>query len=297
MRLALLGLAAFLSVQPLLAQDNLRVSQAPVTITATFVRTGIPKDPVDRPNDADVNVTTPFESARYGNGMVLRAVVGENTSLSGWSLVAVWANWPGTGNGYKFFARKKGEIPVLIPDSVLSLELTDPYVAQNLTRRAEKIVAGSDTHKSLAQLTLGGLGTSGDDRFETNGGTATGVLFGTGQYVRPAGATTAVYRPKSDLFVGYGATNVSDSENNPDAIISVTLRIGASYGVDASVFVSPSPTPTDPSEGPGASSEGSGSGTLILGNSGDLNTVPGSSLGSDVVITVLGDAPNLGAAM
>ena len=41
MRLALLGLAASLSTLPLVGQE-LRLSQSPVTITATFVRTGTP---------------------------------------------------------------------------------------------------------------------------------------------------------------------------------------------------------------------------------------------------------------
>jgi autotransporter-associated beta strand protein len=262
MRLALLGLVASFSVQPLLAQDNLRVSQAPVTISATFVRTGAPGAPKDRPNDADFNVTTPAETARYGNGMVLRAVLGENASLSGWSLVAVWANWPETGNGYKFFARKKGETPVLVPDEILALELTDPYVAQNLTRRSGNIVAGSDTHKSLAQLTLGGLGTSEDDRFETDRGIANGVLFGTGQYKRPAGATTAIYLPQGDRFVGYGVADISEEENEPDSLITVTLSIGASHGVAASPFT---PAPLGPAAGPGVAPESTGPESISTG--------------------------------
>ncbi len=306
MRLALLGLAASLSVQPLLAQDNLRVSQAPVTITATLVRTGTPGDPKDRPNDADVDVVTRAETARYGNGMVIRAALAdafeqglEEVSISGWSLVAVWANWPETGNGYKFFARKKGEDPVLVPDEILKLELTDPYVAQKLTRRSGNIVAGSDTHKSLAELTLGGLGIGSDSRYETNAGTATGVLFGTGRYTRPAGATTAIYLPQGDRFVGYGATQAPTPAIHPDAIITVTLSIGASHGVPSSIFAPPvTPAlPVGPSEGPGASPQNSGSGTITVGSSGDLNTVPGGSIGSDAIITVPGGAPNLGAAM
>jgi hypothetical protein len=278
MRLALLGLVASFSVQPLLAQDNLRVSQAPVTISATFVRTGAPGEPKNRPDDADVNVTTPAEAARYGNGMVLRAALSaaldetpEEVSISGWSLVAVWANWPETGNGYKFFARKKGETPVLVPDEVLSLELTDPYVAQKLTRRSGNIVAGSDTHKSLAQLNLGGLGTSDDNRYETNGGIATGVLFGTGRYTRPAGATTAFYLPQGDRFVGYGVTNMSEGENEPDAIITVTLSIGASHAVAASVFAPSLTEDTDPeipSQGPGVAPEGTGPDSLGTSNVG-----------------------------
>lgn len=280
MRLALLGLAASLSIQPLLAQDNLRVSQAPVTITATFVRTGTPGAPKDRPNDADVDVVTRAETARYGNGMVIRAALAdafeqglEEVSISGWSLVAVWANWPETGNGYKFFARKKGEDPVLVPDEILKLELTDPYVAQKLTRRSGNIVAGSDTHKSLAQLNLGGLGTSDDNRYETNAGTATGVLFGTGRYTRPAGATTAIYLPQGDRFVGYGVTNMSEGENEPDSLITVTLSIGASHGVAASPFT---PAPLGPAAGPGVSPEStgpesSGSGGAALGGSGSVS--------------------------
>ena len=276
MRLALLGLAASLSTLPLVGQE-LRLSQSPVTITATFVRTGTPTISSGASIDT---VTTPSDTVSYSNKMVLRAVLGADADITGWSLVAVWANWPDVGNAYKFFLRKSGQDPVAVPDTVLKLELTDPYVAQNLTRRSGRIVAGSDTHKSLALLTLGGLGTEADSRRDTPSGIAGGVVFGTGKYERPAGASTAVYRPQSDLFVGYGATD-SESDYNT---ITVRIRIGASIGVAASKFL---PTPTVPSEGPAAtapevSSTSTMSAGVVKGGSGSMTinggvTVSGST--------------------
>ncbi len=269
MRLALLGLAASLATLPLVGQE-LRLSQSPVTITATFVRTGTPTTSSGASIDT---VTTPSDTVSYSNKMVLRAVLGADADITGWSLVAVWANWPDVGNAYKFFLRKSGADPVAVPDTVLKLELTDPYAAQNLTRRSGRIVAGSDTHKSLALLTLGGLGTEADSRRDTPSGIAGGVVFGTGKYERPAGASTAVYRPQSDLFVGYGATD-SESDYNT---ITVRIRIGASIGVAASKFL---PTPTTPSEGPAAtapeiSSTSSMSGGVVVSGSGSMTLTSG----------------------
>ncbi len=294
MRLALLGLAASLSALPLVAQD-LRVSQSRVTLAATFSRAGEEKAPVDRPYDSDVNVRTPLDRVRYGNSQILRTFLAAQepaiTSIRGWSLVAIWADWPDSGNSYKFFARKKGLEPLEIPASFLNLDLTDPYVGKSVTLREGVAVSGTESHKSLATVALGAIAvtdgdSNDDDPRATASGTANGVLFGSGNYLRPAGASAAIYRPVNERFLGYGTAG--------EDVLSLSLRIGASSSIPASLFPAES-RPTAPSSGPDASVENSEQitgGTLVIGTG---PTGPGGTLGSDVTLSDGG--PNTGGTL
>lgn len=255
MRLALLGLVASLSSLPLLAQDDLRVAQSPVAIIATFSRTGVTKDPVKR-SDGDVNVSTPLDTVSYGNKVLLRTLLAAQdpaiTSVTGWSLVAVWGNWPAGGNSYKFFAyNSKSKQAIHVPDSLLKLEFTDPAVGEKVNRKNGKIVSGSGKHKSLAQLTIGALGVSDDTKRDTFSGLANGLVFGTNSYGRSKGADTAIYRPVMEIFTGYGIADNPGAEQ--DDMLSVRIRIGASSSVPASRFAVPGgpAIPTTPAEGPG----------------------------------------------
>jgi len=298
MRLALFGLAASLASLPLAAQDDLPVSQSRVTLAATFSRAGEEKAPVDRPYDKDVNVRTPLDRVRHGNSQILRTFLAAQepaiTSIRGWSLVAVWADWPDAGNSYKFFARKKGQAPLEIPASSLGLDLADPYVGKTVTLRDGVVVSGSEDHKVLASVTLGAITvTDGDandnDPRATGAGTAVGVLFGSGKYQRPSGATEAIYRPVKESFLGYGTAG--------DDVLVVSLRVGASSSISAGLFESN--TPTNPSSGPGTDAqEQSGGGVIVIGTG---PTGPGGTIDGDVTIsdgdTTNGGTTNLGAAM
>lgn len=283
MRLALLGLAASLSTLPSFAEvaPDLRVSQSPVTIAATFSRPGETAAPVTRP-DGDVNVRTPLDRVRYGNSQLLRTFFAavetqepKITDIKGWSIVAVWANWPGVGNSYKFFARKGAERRE-IPETLLKLDLVDPFVGKNVRLADGVITSGTEKHKIYATLTLGAITvTDGDDDNDdprpTASGAATGLVFGTGSYIRPTGATAAIYRPIKDTFTGYG--QIDNPDGQEDDVLSVTVKVGQSSAVAASLYASG--TPTEPSNGPGtdvspSTNSGFTSGTLSLGGSGSL---------------------------
>jgi hypothetical protein len=252
MRLAPLGLALSLSVLPLAAQAQItRLSQSAVTLSATFRRAG---EPTAKTQNGQTITTTRFDTARFGNAALLEVMLDDGrfpageTTIKGWSLVAVWADWESNGaSSYRFFARKKiaGVIKtVAVPPALLRLELLDPYVRKNVRLRAGEPVSGSDLYKALARVTLGEdtfqvtptPPNSGNVR-QTNPGSAQGVIVGPGRYVRPADSASAIYLPGATSFLGFGVSAPREAdEDNVIDIVAVNLRIGAASSVRAAQY-------------------------------------------------------------
>lgn len=281
MRSALLGLTASLVALPLAAQAQVtRLSQSSVSLTATFSRSSEPSDP--KIANGRSTVTTTFDRVTLRNADILTYML-ENgqlpegqTSIKGWTLVAVWADWESSENSsYRFFARKTidGVATVIaVPDSLLRLALLDPYVRKNVRVENGAAVSGSDLYKAVAALSIGAVTTAEEDDRETAAGQALGVIFGPGRYARPSGSTGSIYLPGATSFTGYG---VSDAD-----VIVARLRLSASRAVASTPFSSfidtaagnnstgpDSTAMTEILENTSSSLTVTGSGTLTLGSS------------------------------
>jgi autotransporter-associated beta strand protein len=253
MRLAPLGLLLSLAALPLVTQAQItRLSQSSVTLSSTFLRTG---EPTTATRNGRTTTTTRFDTASFGNAALLEVMLANDllpqseTTIKGWSLVAVWADWESTGaSSYRFFARKKisGVInTIAVPPSLLRLELLDPYVRKNVNLREGKPISGSVLYKALAQVSLGAdtfyldpTPTEPDDNIrQTDAASTQGVIVGPGRYVRPADSDSAIYLPGSTSFRGFGVSRPGDDEqDNVVDIVDVRLRLGAATSVPATQY-------------------------------------------------------------
>ena len=258
MRLTLLGLVAPLFALPLGAQVS-HVAQSTVTLSVTYSHPGDTK--VSGPNSSDrVTLTTPLVSVRYANADLVRSLIPESESIKGWTLVAVWADWPEAGNSYRFFLRKKVSGGYEIRDvdpARLSLSLRVPYVARDLRRASEEIVSGTERFKALSRATLGAdTVTRKIDGEETELSLspciADGMLGGTGRYAKANKSSDVIYLPGAVSFLGYGVADNNDETvegEEADDVVSASIRLGASTFVPASQYsnflgVSPAPSPS-----------------------------------------------------
>lgn len=142
--------------------------------------------------------------------------------VQGWRITAVWANWPETGNGYRFHAQRGFDIRS-IPEDVLKLEILGGAVAHNHRLEGDAIVGGTESFKMLGRLTLSG------DQWT---GVLDGTLVGNGRYLRPRGSTEIIYFPGNARLQGSGLLDFAD-EASADRILEGQLAFGGPRPVPA----------------------------------------------------------------
>jgi hypothetical protein len=258
MRLALLGFAAAFSASLFAAEAPTFpfVSQANVTLAATYSRAGDFDKIEAKRSDGDYRVSFGFSTIRFGNSDLLDILVAkgvENGGIpekKGWALVAVWADWESNGaSSYKFFVRKKvsGVYQTkLVPPDLLSVEFLQPYVIKTVQTQAGQIISGTDRYKAYTSLTLGA-----DSRDPTKpndpsvrritASNPLGMIGGSGRYLRPSAAPSAFYLPNSATFNGYGV-----SSDSLDVVIA-SLTFGKAAAITSTQYAF---TGTQPSRGP-----------------------------------------------
>lgn len=302
MRLAFIGLAVTLSALPLSAQEVERLSLSSVTLATTYSRTAEANDPVTR-NGNTVISTPRLDTVRFGNAELLEVMRQQGRlndtsgttpvlepSIKGWVLSAVWADWPGTGNSYRFFARKRvsGQIRVIaVPEELLRLDLNAFYVSKNVRLNEGAPVSGTFLYKASADLNLGADTRSVSDDEAEDGvrrGTASvtdGVFVSSGRYVRPKKTQSVIFVPGRATFTGYGQSEPEGESTTRDIVIA-NLRLGAASAVDAGSFPA---TSGNNSRGPETVGSVDTSGVLVIGASG---TGDGSETITDGTITSSG---------
>ena len=249
MRLALLSLAAVLSALPLSAETFSHVSQANVTLAATYSRPGDFKQTTKKRSDGDYTVSYAFSTVRFGNSQLLDVLVAKAVipEKKGWALVATWADWESSGaSSYRFFVRKKitgGYDTRRVPDAVLGFELLDPYVIKTVKTNAEteELLSGSDYFKAHSRLTLNADPESEspvDDTDEAERPIAAsaplGIIGGSGRYARPSGADAVFYLPNSASFTGYAISDAYKSETSD--VVVASLKLGQSKAVPSTQY-------------------------------------------------------------
>ena len=171
----------------------------------------------------------------------------------GWRVVAVWADWPERGSGYRFYVqniRDRADVRA-IPDSVLHFEVMDSATARKHTLSGDTIIGGSETYTSYARLEVS---TS------TGAGIVNGLATSIDIYRRPPGSDAAVYLPGATKFGGTGVWDDSRPDQ-PDALLEGRFLVGGMR------IVPDTPYQTDLATG--------GNGGTILISAGNLQLTGG----------------------
>ncbi len=213
---------------PALRADTVRAS---ATLALKLSQTGTEKETPGK--NGTVIFSASLETFRLGNRDVLEALLADallpNNSIQGWSVIALWANWPDAdphaGNGYRFFARRgKGasEQLVAIPSSILSLRPVMPAGGYRHVVLDDTLKSGTEKYTVLSEAAFG---------LQGHIGAPLGVQEGTGRYVRPAGSATLYYLPSATRISLAGLFETPHSERG--GVVQGTLSIAAATHVRA----------------------------------------------------------------
>lgn len=216
--------------------------EAPVTVTLTATTSGEQTLKPGKNNTA--TRTVPLVTSRLGNKQILEALVanGDIPEITGWRLVAIWADWPDeaphAGNAYRFFAHKgKGASlqTVPVPPSILALApLAGAYgVKHTLIGNEQTIIGGTETARIYGELTVSAAGIAASPQ---------GVLTSSGRYVRVAKESLTYFVPGAGKIAVAGLS--AESADVPVHIIGGTVSFGAAKFVKATDYGMPSGTST-----------------------------------------------------
>ncbi len=259
--------------------------QSSVTLALTLSFTGAP---TSKPAQNSTTVrSAPLETVRLGNREILQDLLADQllptTTISGWTVVALWANWPDAdpyaGNGYRFFARRGSGAnlqTVAIPSSYLSLQPVKATVGYTHTIKDETILGGTETFNVFTETGFGLRGYVGS---------LGGLHTGSGRYVRPKNSPETYYIPDANKVSLQGVFEKAAETGSGVAAGSLTFGAAA---------LTPQPTNTSVGSTGAVTLTGSigltkqGAGSLLVSPAGTITGATSIYFGSSLLTGSIG---------